>query len=218
MSLNDLEFRLRPARGDPSGAFVLLHGRGADEHDLYPLFDILDPDRRLMGLTPRGPLTLPPGGAHWYVVRRVGYPDPYTFWPTYKKLCSWLDSLEAETGLPLHRTIVSGFSQGAVMSYAAGLGRGRPRPAALMCFSGFVPQVDGLEFDLDGRADLPVAVGHGIHDPVIDVDFGRRARALLEGAGIEVLYRESDMMHSLDPEFLAELRPWVGGIVEGFGG
>ncbi|MGH2735126.1 MAG: alpha/beta hydrolase, partial [Actinomycetota bacterium] len=144
MSLNDLDFRIRPAKGDPAGAMVMLHGRGADEHDLYALFDILDPEQRLMGFTPRGPLTLPPGGAHWYVVRRVGYPDPYTFFPTYKKLGSWLDSIEGETGIPLERTIIGGFSQGAVMSYASGLGRGRPRPAALLCFSGFVPVVEGF--------------------------------------------------------------------------
>src|ERR671914_720624 len=55
--------RIRPASGDPEGALVLFHGRGADENDLYPLLDLLDPDRRLLGATARGPLSLPPGGA-----------------------------------------------------------------------------------------------------------------------------------------------------------
>ena len=58
---------------------MLFHGRGADEHDLFPLLDVLDPERRLDGYCPRGPLSLPPGGAHWYVVPRVGYPDVPTF-------------------------------------------------------------------------------------------------------------------------------------------
>src|SRR5262249_41459902 len=74
--LATLGHRLRPARGDARGALVLLHGRGADEHDLYPLFDQLDPDRSLLGVTVRGPLALPPGGAHWYVVHEIGRPDP----------------------------------------------------------------------------------------------------------------------------------------------
>ena len=78
-----LEYLLRPAAADPEGALVLLHGRGADEHDLFPLLDMLDPERRLLGATARGPLSLPPGGAHWYAVRRVGYPDPETFHSTY---------------------------------------------------------------------------------------------------------------------------------------
>jgi phospholipase/carboxylesterase len=69
----------RPAAGEPEGALVLLHGRGADEYDLHPLLDALDPERRLHGYTPRAPLALPPGGAHWYAVPRVGYPDAATF-------------------------------------------------------------------------------------------------------------------------------------------
>jgi phospholipase/carboxylesterase len=59
-----LVHRIRPAAGDAQGALVLLHGRGADEYDLEPLLDALDPERRLAGVLPRGPLSLPPGGAH----------------------------------------------------------------------------------------------------------------------------------------------------------
>src|SRR6185436_20741181 len=83
----------RPAAAEPEGALVLLHGRGADERDLFPLLDLLDPDRRLLGATARGPLSLPPGGAHWYIVRRVGYPDPETFRSTFPQVADWLDEL-----------------------------------------------------------------------------------------------------------------------------
>ena len=77
--LEVLDHLVRPAAGEPEGALVLLHGRGVTEHDLFPLLDLLDPDRRLVGYAPGGPLALPPGGRHWYVVPRVGYPDPDTF-------------------------------------------------------------------------------------------------------------------------------------------
>ena len=72
----EIAHRTRPAAGEPAGALVLLHGRGADELDLVPLLDLLDPEQRLLGLVPRGPLALPPGGAHWYAVREVGFPRP----------------------------------------------------------------------------------------------------------------------------------------------
>lgn len=191
--------RERPAAGEPEGALVLLHGRGADEHDLFGLLDLLDPDRRLVGYTPRAPLTLPPGGAHWYVVPRVGYPDPETFAAGYEELTAWFDAL------PFHpsRIVVGGFSQGAVMSYALGLGRGRPKPAAIVALSGFVPAVEGWEPELEGRA--PVAIGHGTLDPVISVGFARAARDLLEPE----LYREYDLPHAIDPGFVDELAPWV---------
>ena len=199
----------RPAAGDPEGALVLFHGRGADEHDLFPLLDMLDPERRLLGATARGPLSLPPGGAHWYAVHRVGYPDPETFHATYPQVADWLDGLLGEHGIAPERTVLGGFSQGSVMSYALGLGAGRPRPAGIMALSGFIPEVEGFELDLGKAAGLPVAIGHGTNDPVISVEFGRDARERLVNAGADVLYRESPMAHTIDPRFLAELPAWL---------
>jgi phospholipase/carboxylesterase len=183
--------RERPAAGDAEGALVLFHGRGADENDLFPLLDALDPERRLHGYTPRGPLSLPPGGAHWYIVRRVGYPDPATFFPTYDEASAWLDSL------PYERVVLGGFSQGTVMSYALGLGRGRRRPEAILAFSGFLPQVEGFELDLAPPLP-PVTIAHGTYDPVIPVEFGRAARDTLVDAGADVAYRESPIPHTID--------------------
>ena len=142
----------RPAAGEPAGALVLLHGRGAGEHDLVPLLDAL----------------------------------PF----------------------PPERIVLGGFSQGAVMSYAAGLGEGRPRPAALVALSGFIPTVDGWEADLDAPFP-PIAIAHGTYDPVIPVEFGRTARATLEAAGAGVLYLESPIEHSIDPQAILQVRALV---------
>jgi phospholipase/carboxylesterase len=165
---------------------------------------VLDPERRFVGITPRGPLSLPPGGAHWYAVREIGYPDPSTFLPTYELVAEWLDGL----GFPPERMILGGFSQGAVMSYAMSLGRGRSRPASVLALSGFVPTVEGLELDLE--PPLPrYAIGHGTLDPVIRVEWGRRARTLLEEAGAEVRYAEYPLPHSIHPGFLLQVRDWL---------
>ena len=125
-----LVHRLREPAGEPEGALVLNHGRGADENDLYGLLDELDPERRLLGVTTGAPLTgVPPGGRHWYLVPRVGYPDPVTFAGSYGALTGFLDGLLAERGVGWDRTVIGGFSMGAVMSYAVALGTGRPAPA-----------------------------------------------------------------------------------------
>jgi phospholipase/carboxylesterase len=213
LPLSDLPHQVRPAAGNPEGALVLLHGRGTSEHDLFPLLHYLDPERRLVGLTPRGPLSLPPGGAHWYVIRQIGYPDPDTFSSTFELLGGWLHSIEDELGVPMSRTVLGGFSQGTVMSYALGLGNGRASPAGLIALSGFMPTVDGFELDLSNREGYPVAIGHGTFDQIIGVEWGRQARDRLVEAGADVTYNESPMPHSVDPEFLRELVPWVERVV-----
>ena len=200
--------RVRPAAGDPIGALVLLHGRGADELDLFPLLDVFDPEQRLVAATPRAPLALPPGGWHWYAFRQVGYPDPETFGAVYPVLTEWLDTFLEENGLAHDRLVLGGFSQGGVMTYALGLGRGRPRPAALVVLSGFIPTVERFELDLSPPLP-PVAIGHGTLDQVISVGFGRAARDALREAGADVTYQETPMAHTIDPAFARELPAWI---------
>jgi phospholipase/carboxylesterase len=194
---------LREPEGEPQGALVLNHGRGADEHDLYGLLDALDPERRLLGVTTGAPLTgIPPGGRHWYLVPRVGYPDPATFQASYRELTSFLDGLLAERGIEWGRTVIGGFSMGAVMSYATALGEGRPSPAAIVALSGFIPTVEGWRAALEPHEALPVLIHHGRNDPIIEVGFGRRAATLLEEAGLGVRYVETDAGHWVPPEVL----------------
>jgi phospholipase/carboxylesterase len=209
-----LVHRLREPAGEPAGALILSHGRGTDENDLYGLLDELDPDRRLLGVTPGAPLTnVPPGGRHWYLVPRVGYPDPDTFHRSYELLTGFLDSTLAERGIAWEDTVLGGFSMGTVMSYAVGLARGRPTPAGILALSGFVPTVDGWEPELESRRGLPVLIHHGRQDPIISVDFGRRAYKLLDSAGLDVSYLESDAGHWLPPELIPRTREFVGGAV-----
>ena len=210
LELQSLE---RPAEGPPEGALVLFHGRGADERDLYPLLDALDPKRRLLGVTPRGPLSLPPGGAHWYRLGGIPTPDPSTFFPSLEAAGALLDGLP----VPIERVVIGGFSQGAVMSWALGLGiaagTARPRPAAIMALSGFMPEVEGFELDLIGLEGFPVAVVHGSLDPVIPVEFGRAAAERVQSAGADLLWRETPVPHTIDPRVLPELQAFVAAAV-----
>jgi phospholipase/carboxylesterase len=200
---------VREAAGEPAGALVLLHGRGADENDLVPVLELLDPQRRMVGLTPGAPLPGPGGGRWWYQVPRVGHPDPATFHATYAQLTSFLDGWLAEREIGWERTILGGFSMGCAMSYATGLGPGRRSPAGILAMSGFIPTVEGWAAELGDRAGLPVFVTHGARDPVISVDFARDAVHLLRDAGLDVAYHEHGRGHLVDPATVPVMRAWV---------
>ncbi len=120
-----------------------------------------------------------------------------------------IERLSAEHGFDRRRAVIGGFSQGAVMSYAVALGKGRPTSAGIVALSGFMPTVAGFTLDLAARDRLPVAIGHGSRDPVIGVEWGREARDRLEAAGAELNYSESGLGHQIDPGFLATLPAWI---------
>jgi phospholipase/carboxylesterase len=200
----------RAADGDPEGLLVLHHGRGTDERDLLGLADLLDPAGRLRVVTPRAPLTLPGSpGYHWYLVPRVGHPDRETFEAARAALAELHDRLWEETGVGPERTVLGGFSMGAVMSYAMGLGPDRPPVAGILAFSGFVPTVEGWEPSFADRTDTRTFVSHGGRDPIIGIEFAERARDLLEAGGLDVTYRESDLGHQIDPAHLRDASRWL---------
>jgi phospholipase/carboxylesterase len=206
----------RAAAGEPAGLLVLHHGRGTNETDLLGLADSLDPERRLRVVAARGPLQLPGSpGYHWYLVPRVGYPDPDTFAAARAALGELHDELWEETGVGPERTVLGGFSMGTVMSYAMGLGAERPAVAGILAFSGFVPTVEGWEPALADRTGTRVFIAHGVADPVIGVDFGRRARDLLEGGGLAVDYREAEFGHWIEPAHVAEAASWLNATLPG---
>ena len=206
--MSELVYRERLAQVDADGLLVLHHGRGADELDLLPLADVMDPERRLHVVTPRAPLTLPGGpGYHWYLVPRVGYPDPDTFRAAYEALGGFHDHLWQRFGLGPERTVLGGFSMGSVMSYSLGLGPDRPSPAGILAFSGFIPTVEGWEPQIPRSASAFIA--HGRADPIINVDFARTAKRLLEDAGMDVDYHETPGGHTIDPITIPPAVDWL---------
>jgi phospholipase/carboxylesterase len=209
--VSSLLTRDRPADGAPAGLLVLHHGRGTDETDLLGLADELDRERRLHVVSARAPFTRPGSpGYHWYAVPRVGYPDPESFAASYRALGELHDELWQRTGLGPEETILGGFSMGSVMSYALGLGSDRPAPAGILAFSGFVPTLEGWRPELESREQLRVFIAHGRQDRVIDVAFARRARDLLNCAGLAVEYHESDVGHQIDRAHVALAARWIG--------
>jgi phospholipase/carboxylesterase len=193
---------------------VLHHGRGTSERDLLGLADLVDPRGRLQVVTPRAPLVLDGSpGYHWYLVPRVGYPDRGTFHAAREALAELHDRLWEETGIAPARTVLGGFSMGAVMSYAMALSGERPAVAGILAFSGFVPTVEDWEPRFDDRHGTRAFVAHGRNDPIIGIEFAQHARRLLEAGGLTVSYHESELGHQIDPAQLSAAAGWLDEVL-----
>lgn len=194
-----------PSEGkEPAGLIVTLHGWGANAQDLASLVPFLNlPDFQF--LFPDAPFPHPYSsmGKMWYDLsnqQHQGYQE------SRQMLNQWLQSLESSTGVPLSRTILSGFSQGAAMTLDVGLGLPL---AGLVALSGYLHPVSYSE----NSKFSPVLIVHGKQDSVVPLKAAVNARDNLTGLGVSVEYHEFDMAHEIRPEVLPVIRNFVLGAV-----
>ena len=187
---------------------ILLHGRGTNEDDLLGLVDYLDP--RFFIISARAPFRFQEGfeGYTWYDLRDIGSPDLQQFDGSYRKLIRFLTDIK--TGYPIdgNRLFLLGFSMGSVMSFAAaltvpGLVRG------IVAHSGYVPENTNLSFAWNQLQGLSAFVAHGVHDPVIPIECGRRAHELLKQSFADVSYKEYPIPHAISEQSLSDLSEWL---------
>ena len=198
--------------GPPTATRVLLlvHGFGADERDLGGLLSYLDPEGRFLTVLPRGPVAAPPGFA-WF---DLGGGDDATFASSLDALDDLLDSVCAEHGHDRAGAIVGGFSQGGGLAVALGLRRSdRPHPLGVLAMSPVAP--DGIDFDWDAAASVPVLVQHGTDDPLVPVARGRALATELMDHGVPVVYQEYPMGHAVALESVQAAKAWLDTVVAG---
>ncbi len=198
--------------GDGGRLLVLLHGYGADEHDLAPIAPMIDPTGRFFAVAPRAPIDVFPYGAGWYERGPEREIASAPFQATVAALDATIDAVCMTHGLDRASSVIVGFSQGGAMALATSLRVGAPdRPAAVACLSGMINQVQGLEYAFDDYLP-PVLVQHGTVDQVVAVERGREIRDALIVHGVEHHYREYPMGHEISPASLTDLRSWLSEV------
>jgi phospholipase/carboxylesterase len=198
-----------PRRGDgPHPTLIALHGRGSDESDLLGLAPYLDD--RLLWISPRAPLDLPPG-FEWYRLIGIGQPVEPTFAKALAQVTQFFDEALAAYPVDRQRVFLFGFSQGGMMSYAHALTRpGQTRGAIIHSSYLPLPSIQAAgQVDLAGVKGKPFLVLHGQHDPMLPVAYGREAREWLQDAGARAEYYEFPIGHSVSEESIAAMNAWL---------
>jgi len=203
---------------DAERLLLLVHGYGADERDLGALLPYLDPNGKFAAVLPRGPLPVPgTPGYSWYDLAAF---DPQTLSDGYSAARAALDDLLDEQcaalGYDRATSVVGGFSQGAGLTLALGVGRtAKPRPLAVLALSPAVPSFEALDLDPNAAGTVPVLIQHGTHDPMVPI---KRARGLardLQRRRVPVVFREYPMEHQVSLEGLQDAHAWLASVVAG---
>ncbi len=158
------------------------------------------------------PYAYSPLGKAWYDLRQENMYDGLT--ESRQVLLDWLQSLETTTGVPLSRTILSGFSQGGAMTLDVGL---QLPLAGLVSMSGYLHPGAGTNLPSQNSLSTPpVLIMHGREDEVVPLAAAVKAKEALESQGVVVHYQEFDMGHEIKPQMLKLFQNFViNALVEG---
>jgi phospholipase/carboxylesterase len=191
---------------------IMLHGRGADEEDLLGLAPYLD--KRLLVVSVRAPFPFPFGGGYtWYDVGAVGTPEPTMFRTSHEKLSAFVQDAVKNYPINPRNLFLLGFSMGTVMSYSLALTQ--PRIVrGVVANSGYVPEGTHLTLRWNDLSTVEFFVAHGTNDPVIPIQFGRRAKKLLSDAKARFTYKEYPMAHEISEESLTDLAVWLTQVLD----
>lgn len=212
------ELVIDPAGGRPANAsLILLHGLGADGHDLAPLVPAFAlPEsvalRTVLPHAPRLPVTINAGMQMpaWYDIlemnlgRRV---DETQLRTSAKRVHDLIDA-EIARGIDSRRIILAGFSQGGAVAYEAALTYPKPL-GGLLALSTYFATADSI-VPSDANLALPIEVHHGTFDPVVPEALGREGAERAEAMGYPLTYRSYPMQHAICPQQIVQIGTWLG--------
>ena len=193
---------------------LLLHGLGADEHDLFGLAPWLDP--RLVVVSVRAPREAVPMGYSWFDIDWTEEPpriDLGHVVQSRETLVDFARRTAERHGADPSRIFLVGFSQGSTMAMACAMShphlfRGVVAHSGRACFrvqpTDAHPRVRGF----------PVLLQHGSADPVVPVSYGHDAREVLSNLGMDVSFGEYPIGHEISSQSLADLAGWLTGQID----
>ena len=204
---------------------VLLHGFGAPGNDLVPLADVLDAPTDTRFVFPEGPLTLsfgPRNARAWWLIdmariaqdqaagraRDLSNEIPKGLAPARETMLAFLKEVERKLGAEPRKTVLGGFSQGAMLSCDVMLRTAQPY-AGLIQLSGTLLAKQEWAPLLPKRKGLPVFQSHGMQDEILPHVGAERLRDTLTHAGLSVEWHSFRGGHEIPRSVLQRLGPFI---------
>ena len=190
---------LPPTEGKANRALIVLHGWGANQHDLIPLAQSLkQPSTHCF--FPNAPFDVPGTGGTgkgWFSLPPTDKSQEEQR-ESREKLRILLNKV-SEQGFGYSSIIIMGFSQGAAMALDVMLNI-EHRVRAVICLSGFLMNEGEIQSQTNNPKTTPVFAAHGLYDPILPFEQSKRSLQVLKDAGFDLTWREYQMEHEIVPE------------------
>lgn len=189
---------------ETKATLIMLHGRGADEHDLFGLKEYLDPRLDIYSL--RAPFEFSWGGYAWFDLFEDGSVDEKGFSQSKNEILTFIETIKTE------KLFLLGFSMGAIMSYSIALTQ--PNLCnGILALSGFAPLQLEKDYKLNDLQTLHIYISHGINDPIIPISSARKTKELLSKSNAIVTYNEYEMGHQINEACLSDISRWLKDVI-----
>ncbi len=198
---------------------IWLHGLGASGHDFEPIVPALEllprPGVRfLFPHAPVRPITVNGGAAMraWYDISSADFESRQQDASGIAESAQAVDALideEISRGIPAGQIILAGFSQGGAIALCAGL-TSNHQVGGILALSTYLP-VASTVLPRIGKAQqrVPVFMGHGLHDEVIQFGIGEESRSVLEASGMTIEWHSYPIAHTVSGEEVADVAQWL---------
>lgn len=189
---------------------LLLHGYGANEHDLHALAPSIDP--HFLVVSPRAPLPVMAGAYGWFNIdwtSQGAQIERTQVVAARAGVVQFVEEAIAAYGADSTQVYLAGFSQGAIMSAAALLFRPHLFAGALLMSGSANNELVPSDVDHAALAGKPVLITHGLYDQVLPIHNGRRSRETFAQLPVDLVYREYPMGHEINAKNLEDVTSWL---------
>ena len=201
-----------------TGCVIWLHGLGADGHDFEPIVselprEVTENTRFIFPHAPRRAITINGGMMMrgWYDVVTMDLTIKQDVAGTLhsQQLINEYLSQQMKQGIASDHIVLAGFSQGGAIALHTGLRYSQPL-AGILALSTYLPLADTVVAEAhEANRHTTIFMGHGVHDPVIPVQYGEKSCAYLQQLGYLVEWHSYLMQHNVIASEIADIGHWL---------
>ena len=202
---------------EPDASVIWLHGLGADGNDFAAIVPELKlpPQLCIRFIFPHAPfraITLNNGYVMrgWYDITSLQFgsqEDDIGILESAAQINDFINN-EIRRGIAPNRIILAGFSQGGAIALYAGLHQPE-NLGGIMALSTYMPLVGKTQAGLVANRDLPIFMGHGLEDDIVNYQYGVQTRIWLQQQGYQPQWHDYPMAHSVCMQEIAHIRQWL---------